>query len=501
MHLIVLLVALQAAGSGAPGPEVAIAQGRLAGDVERGVDAFKGIPYAAPPVGPWRWRPPQPAPSWSGTRDATSFGPVCPQHPAEGLVVRANLPRSEDCLTLNVWTPGLEARARRPVMVWIHGGGFVQGGSASPLYDGAALAGNGTVVVSLNYRLGQLGFFALPALAAQHPDEPSADFGLLDQIAALRWVRDNIAAFGGDPANVTVFGESAGGVSVDALMASPPARGLFAKAIAESGPALYGTTSLAEAQRRAVALAARLGATGPHAPDVLRAASADSILAAGEGDVGPILDGTVLVEDVATSFARGRVARVPYLTGTNSDEGSLLGSGAASLLAEPQAGGPDSARALYERGGTLSDAELARQEFGDRLFAATSSLFARGVAGLGVPAYVYRFAFMPAILRARQAPGVPHGGEILFVFGFGRLAALAPPQDVAVSEMMQAYWTNFARTGDPNGPGLPAWPAYGGPGPRTLVIDDSTAAVADFRAAQIGFALREWARRTGVALP
>ncbi|HXY70706.1 MAG TPA: carboxylesterase family protein [Gemmatimonadales bacterium] len=500
MHLIALLLALQAGGPGAQAPEVVIAQGRLAGAVESGVDAFKGIPYAAPPVGPWRWRPPQPPPGWSATREATSFGPVCPQRGTDRLVARANLPRSEDCLTLNVWTPGLEPGARRPVMVWIHGGGFVQGGSSVPLYDGAALAGRGIVVVSLNYRLGQLGFFALPALAAQHPGEPSANFGLLDQIAALRWVRDNIAAFGGDPASVTVFGESAGGVSVDALMAAPPARGLFARAISESGPALYGTTALVEAQRRAAALAARLGATGPGAPDVLRAASADSILAAGEGDVGPIADGTVLVEDVTASFVGGRVARVPYLTGSNSDEGSLLRAGGASLPADSGAGVPDSARALYERGGA-SGAEIAEQWFGDRLFAATSSLLARDVAALGASAWVYRFAFLPDILRARRAPGVPHGGEIPFVFGFGQLAVFAPPQDLAVSAMMQAYWTNFAKTGDPNGPGLPAWPAYAGPEPRTLVVDDSTAAVAGFRAAQIDLALRQWSHRTGVALP
>ncbi len=208
-----------------PRLRVTIDQGPLTGATDNGIDIYKGIPYAAPPIGDLRWRGPQPGPHWTAPRDATVFGPICPQHATEGLIARANLPQSEDCLSLNIWTPG---GTKRPVMVWIHGGGFTQGGASIPRFDGAQLARRGVVLVSFNYRLGRLGFFPHPALA-------DANFGLLDQIAALQWVKRNIAAFGGDPANVTIFGESAGGVSVQMLMTSPLAKGLFAKAISRSG--------------------------------------------------------------------------------------------------------------------------------------------------------------------------------------------------------------------------------------------------------------------------
>ena len=492
---------LVAAGQQPPAPEVSVAQGRLAGALDDGMAVFRGIPYAAPPVGPLRWRPPQPGPTWSGTRDATAFGPACPQPTTRGLVARARLPQSEDCLTLNVWSPGLHPATPLPVMVWIYGGGFDAGAASVPLYDGAALAAHGVVVVTFNYRLGRLGFFALPALAAEHPGEPFANYGLMDQIAALRWVRANVAAFGGDSGRVTIFGESAGGVSVDALMASPPARGLFAGAISESGPVLFGTERLDDAERDASAVAARLGATGADALARLRALSADSVIAGGSDLVALIVDGRVLDEDIAEAFARGRIARVPYLTGTNSDEGSLLQGGDAAFLTRPLGDSLAAVRALYERTGPISDADFARALFNDQLFAASARLLAGFIARAGDSAWVYRFRFMPDLLRRRGAPGVPHGGELPFVFGFGRLAVFAPEQDIAVERMVQAYWTDFAKTGDPNGADLPRWPAFRGPDPQTLVIADSTAAVAGFRAAEIGVALRRWARVTGLPLP
>jgi len=501
MRAALALLLLTYAAPQVDAPQVMIAQGRLAGVLAGGVAAFKGIPYAAPPVGALRWRAPQDAPRWDGVRDAAAFGPVCPQHPTSGLAARARLPQSEDCLTLNVWSADLHPAAPRPVMVWIHGGGLAQGGSALPIYDGAALARRGVVVVSFNYRLGRLGFFALPALTAAADGEPVGNYGLLDQIAALRWVQANVAAFGGDPASVTVFGESAGGVSVDALMASPLARGLFARAISESGPALFGTVPLAEAERAGLAEAARLGAGGPDAVAALRAVSADSILEGGEDILEPIVDGKVLTEDVGAAFARGDVARVPYLTGTNSDEGSLLRGGTPGFLTERLGRRLASVRALYEKGGAISDADFARALFNDQFFAATSRLFAASVARAGESVFVYRFRFMPAILRTRGAPGVPHGGEIPFVFGFGRLAPYAPPRDLAVLEMVQTYWTNFAKSGDPNGAGLPPWPRFEGPAPQTLVIDDTTAAVADFRKEQTDAALRLWSARSGLPLP
>ena len=505
MRAVAALLLLSVAARPVETPEVTIAQGRLAGALENGVTAFKGIPYAQPPVGPLRWRAPQSAPRWNDVRDASAFGPICPQHATEGLAARAHLPQSEDCLTLNVWTPDLRPAAALPVMVWIHGGGLAQGGSALPIYDGAALARHGVVVVSFNYRLGRLGFFALPALTAESRGEPLGNYGLLDQIAALRWVRDNIAVFGGDARSVTIFGESAGGVSVDALMASPLARGLFARAISESGPALLGTVPLADAEQAGTALAARLGGArggvGPDALAALRAISPDSILEGGEELLDPIVDGNVLTEDIAVAFARGDVAPVPYLTGTNSDEGSLLRGDAPAWLTRRMGDRLSAVRALYERNGAVGDAEFARQLFNDQFFAATSRLFALALARAGQPAYVYRFRFLPAILRARNAPGVPHGGEIPFVFGFGALARFAPPRDLAVLDLVQGYWTNFAKTGDPNGAGLPAWPRFDGPAPATLVIDDTTAAVPDFREAQTDAALRLWSARAGVPLP
>jgi para-nitrobenzyl esterase len=501
MNLPAVRLAVLCLGPVMVAPRVTITQGRLVGTSSDGITVFKGIPYAAPPIGSLRWRPPQPGPTWSGERDASAFGPVCPQHATSGLVARANLPQSEDCLTLNVWTPDLRPAAPLPVMVWLHGGGFTQGGSAVPLYDGAALARRGVVIVTLNYRLGRLGFFALPALAAEHPGDPFANYGLLDQIAALEWVKHNIAAFGGDSANITLFGESAGAVSTDALMASPLGRGLFARAISESGPALYGTTALAEAEKDATAFAVRLGATGSDALARLRAASTDSILDGGEESSGPILDGTLLDEDITVAFAKGHVSSVPYLTGTNSDEGSLLGGGNADFLSRPLGDQLAVVRSLYETDGPVSDAAFYRQLFNDQLFMATSRLLAGFVAHAGAPAYVYRFQFMPAVLRARHAPGVMHGGELIFVFGFGRLAALAPPADLAVADMLQTYWTNFAKTGDPNGTGLPQWPTFQGPSPQTLVIGDTTRAVPDFHKAQTDVALRLWSQRTGLPLP
>ncbi|HEY4942102.1 MAG TPA: carboxylesterase family protein [Rhizomicrobium sp.] len=498
MRVSIAILFLLLASPATAAPQVTIAQGTLAGTSDTGIDAYKNIPYARPPLGLWRWRSLQAGPRWSGVRDASAFGPICPQE-AQGLVARANLPQSEDCLTLNVWAP--QGGAKHPVMVWIHGGGFSQGGASVPLYDGAALARRGVVVVSFNYRLGRLGFFVLPELTQEHPGEDFANYGLLDQIRALEWVKQNIASFGGDAANVTVFGESAGGVSVDILMTSPRARGLFARAISESGPALGGVVSLGDAQRDGLAFAAKLGASGPGALKKLRAAGVAQILAAGDEEIDPILDGTLLREDVAVAFAKGHAAAIPYLTGTNSDEGAMLNGDSAEWLTKPLGDQLASVRALYETGGKLSDTDFGRLLFNDHLFAASARLLAGFAARAGAPSYVYRFGFLSARAHMRAETGVPHGGEMSFVFGFGPLAPFAPPQDVAVEDRMQAYWTNFARSGDPNGPGLPLWPKFSGPAPSTLVIDDKTEAVPDFRKAQLDVALRQWSLKTGMPLP
>lgn len=469
MRVSIAILFLLLASPATAAPLVTIAQGTLAGSSADGIDSYKAIPYVAPPVGELRWRAPQPGPHWSGARDASAFGPICPQHATEGSVARANLPQSEDCLTLNVWMPVQHDAARLPVMVWIHGGGFTQGAASLPRFDGAALARRGVVLVSFNYRLGRLGFFPHPALA-------DANFGLLDQIAALKWIQRNIASFGGDPGNVTIFGESAGGVSVDMLMASPLAKGLFAKAISESGGLFDPTTKIEDARKGALDFATRLDAKDLVA---LRAASVAAILKADDDDDGPVIDGKVVSEDPRDAFAAGRQAAIPYLTGSNSGEGAML-NGDTSWLTKPFGDRLAAVRKLYD---PVSDAEFAQQLFNDRFFAGPTDQLARAAA-LHAPAYVYRFGFLNARAHARGETSVPHGGEIPFVFGFGPLAAFAPPQDIAVVDMMQLYWTNFAKAGDPNGSGLPVWPRFAGEHPATLVVEDTTHAAPDFRKAQ-----------------
>ncbi|MEJ1967648.1 MAG: carboxylesterase family protein [Rhizomicrobium sp.] len=483
--LVAFLAALATPALAAP--IVTTDQGALTGATDNGVDSYKGIPYAAPPVGDLRWRAPQPGPHWRAPRDAAAFGAVCPQHVTEGPIARANLLQSEDCLSLNVWTPAQHAGGKLPVMVWIHGGGFTQGGASVPRYDGAQLARRGVVLVSFNYRLGRLGFFPHPAL-------DDANFGLLDQIAALGWVKRNIAAFGGDPANVTVFGESAGGISVDLLMIAPLAKGLFAKAISESGGLFGPMATIADARKGALDFAAKLKATDLAA---LRAASVAQVLAADDDDDddGPVIDGKVVTEDPMAAFVDGRAAGIPYLTGTNSDEGAELRDGQTDWVAKPFGDKLPALRALYEKDGKLSDDDFHRRLFSDRFFAGPTSRLA---AHAGPPVHVYRFAFRNALTRGRGEAGVRHGGELGFVFGFGPLAVFAPPQDIAVQDRMQLYWTNFARTGDPNGPGLPLWPTFEGPSPQTLVIDDTTHPVADFRKAQFNAALRLWSQPAAV---
>ena len=495
--------------------KVSVAQGALAGTTEDGVAVFKGIPFAAPPVGALRWRAPQPAAGWSGTRDASEFGAICPQPARFGMP--SDFTKSEDCLTLNVWSAETGIAAKRPVMVWIYGGAFVGGGSAYPIYDGTDLAKRGVVVVTLNYRIGYLGFLAHPALARENPAEPSANFGLMDQIAALQWVRANIAQFGGDPSNVTIFGESAGGMSVNDLIASPAARGLFTKAISESGLGLQPTPTLARAQSTATDFATRMGASGDDKTVLakLRTLSVDQILAdqaANSRTMAPVLDGKILPEDVSTAFAKGDIAKVPYLTGSNSHEATLMHNIGISSADMIKALGDRATqeRAVYEQNGKLSDDEFAEQLFTDGWFASGAQGLAGFVAQGGEPAHVYQFAYVADGLRMRGDSGVGHGGEIIYVFGFRglandprykRFAGAVTDKDRAVSATIQTYWTNFAKTGDPNGGGTPQWPAYSGAKPQLLLVNDTTQAIPEFRKTEIGFSYKAWSARTGLAAP
>lgn len=454
-------------------PVVTVAQGSVRGTAEDGgIHVFRGIPYAAPPVGPLRWQPPRPAPAWQGTRDATAFGPSCPQGTIGDGARTLNPVRgetSEDCLTLNVWAPAPQAGAaerRRPVMLWLHGGAHRIGSGSAPFYDGTAFARDGVVLVTVNYRLGLLGYFAHPALTAQAgADAPLANYGTMDQVAALRWVRDNIAAFGGDPDNVTVFGESAGGVGTLMLLTAPEARGLFAKAIVESGGGWNAMPDLAAAERSGIAAARAAGLPEGASAEQLRALPVSALLDARAGvGFGPVMDGRFARETIASAFAGGRAADVPLLIGFNSDEGSLMESfhmAPEAMLANLPAPVVTVLRNAY--GAQVpDDAALARRLFADGGFSAPARWVARMAAG-GAPSYLYRFDYVPVVLRARRQ-GTQHGAEIPFVFdswnALPAVAGLLQPEDVAETATVHQCWVNFARTGRPSCAGAPEWPAY-----------------------------------------
>ena len=444
-------------------PVVRTVKGEVVGLEAGPLSVFRGIPYAAPPVGPLRWRAPRPPEAWS-RRSAAAFGPACIQ-PVSAAQDAAFGPigiRSEDCLTLNVWTPTLRSGAGLPVMVWIHGGGFVSGAGSLPAYDGSTLARQGAVVVTLNYRLGALGFFAHPALDEETPAGP-VNFGLLDQIAALQWVQDNIVAFGGDPGNVTILGESAGAQSVLALFASPPAQGLFHKGIAQSP---YGIPSHTPAEARAagVETAGALGIDGESASgDALRGIAAEafaSVTGRGRSLAPSLVYGDpVLPEPILDRFEKGESAALPLVIGNNSNEASvaeLFGIDPASLV-QKLGVAKIGVRLLFPE--ATDDADLARHAVRDAVFGA----FGKRIADLHsrrAPAWRYYFSYLPEQQQGTE-PGVPHGGEIAFVLGtLDRTPAyrdIHTPADDRVAERMTAYWLAFARTGRPAPTGEPEW--------------------------------------------
>ncbi len=467
-------------------------RGKLADTKSGSARAFLGIPYAASPIGPLRWRPPAAAAKWTGTREATAFGARCMQPALFDDMIFRDPGTSEDCLSLNVWTPGSAASTSKlPVMVWIYGGGFVTGSTSEPRQDGAYLATKGVVVVSFNYREGIFGFFTHPELIAESPAHAAGNYGLLDAIAALQWVKANIAAFGGDPANVTIFGESAGSIAVSALMASPLAHGLFAHAIGQSGGAFAGApssrmaTAAAQAEKDADFARTQLQVETLAA---LRAMPADRLLAAEKDGRAfrPGVDGLFLPQTPAAIFAAGKQNDVPVLAGWNRDEG---GNGKATDIT-PTGG--------FSTGGTAATPgdldrlkALASKDFGahaadflqafpasnnaealtklqqyasDRFIAYSTWAWLEAQAGSGqAPAYRYRFDSVPPPDPARPGRyGVFHSDDIEYVFGNldSRKGIAWRPEDYAMSEQMMSYWTNFARTGDPNGPRLPKWPVY-----------------------------------------
>ena len=475
--------------------------GLVEGTSEDGLSVYRGIPFAAPPVGEGRWRAPAPAAKWNGVRDGGKFAAPC---------IGNGPASSEDCLYLNVWTPAKKRGEKLPVMVWIYGGGFINGSTASPAYSGEVLAKKGVVFVSMAYRLGALGFMAHPGFSAENPHHVSGNYGLLDQIAALKWVRANIAAFGGDPAKVTIFGESAGGIAVSQLAASPLAKSLFRGAMSESGgsfsaprqPALSGENmlTLKEAEREGEALAARAGA---RTVAELRALPSDKIAAASGGGppgaaaqglgVWPIVDGYVIPDDQHKLYQTGRFNETPILIGINSDEGVSFGAPTELKPFVDQTRGrygpfADKLLSVYPANDNATAKQASRDLTRDAAFGWHNWAWATLQAGRG-KANVYYYYFeqkpaYPAGSRFADIKGVPHGAEIPFVFGHidpaaapaGPAAPKWRPEDKTLSDQVVSYWTNFVKTGDPNGAGLPAWPAFTEANPVVMHLHAAPAA-------------------------
>ena len=493
---------------------VRVEQGLLAGTSGSSADirVYRGVPFAAPPVGDLRWQAPQPPAKWEGVRQAAEFSNACWQtpYPVAAAVYQAKLPPlSEDCLYLNIWTSAKSAKDRLPVMVWIHGGGFTRGFSGTSSYNGEVLARKGAVIVTINYRLGIFGFFAHPELSAESGHHASGNYALLDQIAALQWVQKNIAAFGGDPARVTIFGESAGSWAVNALMASPLGKGLFQRAIGESGGLFAPMKSLAEAEKEGEKLGRLLAPDSaakksenpgdPAQQDVLKAMRAmppHELLKAGETEtVRTIIDGWVLPQDVATIFAQGKQNDVPLIVGYNADEGTALAPQGANMKALMFVGG------VHQRYGSQADAFLkiypaASDEeavssfysaYRDQAFGWEMRTWARMAAKTGhQPAHMYYFSRRPPGPQSARLRAF-HASEIAYVFGTFVWPFPWEETDKKLSDAMTSYWVNFATSGNPNGGSLTKWPAYHAKDDQVLEFGDQIAVRSEINKAGLDF--------------
>src|SRR5579872_499570 len=460
---------------------VKVETGLVKGAAHDGVLSFKGIPFAAPPAGDLRWRPPQPAKPWTGTRQATEYASDCMQKPFPGDAAPLGTPPAEDCLYLNVWVPETSSTKKLPVMVWIYGGGFVNGGSSPAVYDGSQFAKRGVVFVSFNYRLGRFGFFAHPALTKENPSGPLGNYGYMDQIAALKWVKKNIGGFGGDAGNVTVFGESAGGGSVMMLLTSPMAKGLFHKAVIESGGGrslLMGPRYIdhqspdgppsGESVGIAFAKSAGIEGTDAAALEALRKLPAEKVTnglnMASMGTptyAGPMVDGKIVIESPAEAFVAGKVAKVPVMIGANSMDIGFSRARTVDELFTPFGDNAAKARAVYDPDNTGKVMEVGMKIAADEMMVEPSRFVADRVAAMGEPSYEYRFSYVAESMR-KQWKGAPHATEIPFVFDTvaARYGKDLTDADRATAQAANEYWVNFAKTGNPNGSGLPQWPAY-----------------------------------------
>ena len=472
-------------------PTVKINSGWLKGISNDTVSAFKGIPFAAPPVGEYRWRPPQAVVPWQGVRNAIEFGPNCAQAGWGGTPGTITKNSAEDCLYLNVWKPALESAASKlPVMVWIHGGGFVGGSGAEPTNFGHQFAKQGVILVTINYRLGRLGFFAHPMLSKEYPNEAKGNYGYMDQIVALEWIKENIAAFGGDPKNVTIFGQSAGGVSVHSLLTIPDAKGLFHKAISHSGGGRDGVLTgrpinkenadpfyTVSAETIGVNFARKHGINenDPDAIAKLRKLSVEDIVDGGQETdgqggpriySGPILDGKLVVETAESAYKAGRFAKVPLMIGSCNAEisGNFVNMSQTkdelfSLFGSLQ----NEARAAFDPEGNNDFAEVLTKFNSDWVWGEPARMTANAFANHGMPAYIYLFSYVPNSLKERMKYGAGHGSEVAYAFnnlGARWGVTTTTPEDEKLGISMNTYWVNFVKTGNPNGRHLPNWPLY-----------------------------------------
>jgi para-nitrobenzyl esterase len=472
--MLVMLGFVWPVASGAAGPTVAVESGALAGEADGSIWVFKGIPYAAAPVGELRWQAPKSPGRWHGVRQAVTFGAACVQDPALGGNPR---PQSEDCLYLNVWTPADAPRASLPVMVWIHGGGFVAGAGFQNLYDGANFARDGVVLVSINYRLNAMGFFSHPGLHG------GGNFGLMDEIAALQWVKKNIAAFGGDPRRVTVFGESAGGDSVLFLMtAAGP--GLFQQAIIESGPGYRKPKTQAEEEAHDIKLAESVGVPATGNAKQLRALAPEKFFGDFYG-AGPFIDGHLVRQFPLAVFEEGNAWRVPLIIGSNSDEGSIAKIYSQAVPEILSTMGDQAVRVREAYGEVGSDeAVFGRQLFGDVVFGASSRRIA-ALNSAAAPTFLYQFDYLTADLRGKR-PGASHVSEVPYVFDT-LVNWWAPPtdDDKAMATLVHSCWVSFAKLGHPVCGRPDSWSPYD---PHTdstfLITREGTHGQAGYRARQ-----------------
>lgn len=448
-------------------PVVTLDTGQVQGVIEGDVQAFRGIPYAAPPVGDLRWRAPAATPAWEGVKDASAYGAACPQPPGRTEPWAQVGPTNEDCLFLNVWRPDTDA-TDLPVMVFIHGGGFSLGAAGVPLYEGAALAERGVVLVTMNYRLGRLGFFAHPALTAEDPDGELGNYAIMDQIAALEWVQRNIEALGGDPDNVTLFGESAGAGSVQILMSSPEGRDLFHKAISQSGaggsplPPIRGAANSAEAAGQA--WAASIGLEDATVED-LRAIPVETTLGRGF----PFVDGRVVTLPPGAGFATHVEAAMPLMIGANSNE-ATLSSNSEGVTKMVMGADYDRYVDRYAEALTISK-EAAAVELAEDALSLQASMFIGELhAAGGSPVYAYNFGQVRSDEREGSA-GTGHGGEMEFLFGTQPEGQVWDEDDRTAAQLTGDYWVRFAKTGDPNGDGAPVWRPFTADDTAYLAID------------------------------